>query len=82
MLVGDIAVGEVDLIDLETPDQVREFLFGKDGNPLWIERTSELSRIAASSDVGNLGGCERHDPVGRAFSITDVKVMEIPASCT
>ena len=53
--VREVRVGEVNLIDTETPDQIFEICLRKDGDPIWVEvprqltrgRSGPLSRVSA-----------------------------------
>ena len=81
LLVGHIAVGEHDDVDVEVPDQALEVFLGLDRNAVGISRTGQLSRIRTSLDIGNLRGGEGDDVEVVVVPEVRIEVMKIPAGC-
>ena len=80
VLVGDVRVGEVDLVDLPVGDQAGEAVLGDDRDPLWVARPGERWRVGAVVDAGNLGRREG-DHLGLGLvAVDDVEVVEVPPS--
>ena len=52
MLVGDVAVGEDNLVDRTIPAQLVELRLRNDGNSTGIERARERRRIAPPGNAG------------------------------
>src|SRR3989304_4760643 len=77
--VGDVAVGEDDLVDAARPDQVLPALLREDGDAGGVERPGELRRVGAAGDVGDLRRREADDLVGGRVAEDDVEVVEIAA---
>ena len=58
-----------------------EFLFLHDGNAVGIERPGQLGRVAASGDVGDLGGGKSHHLVLGIVTEQGVEIVKIAAGC-
>jgi hypothetical protein len=78
--VGDVGVGEDDLVDALRGDECCELALVADGQPVRIEWTGELGRIAAARDAGDLGGCEGDDLRGGIVAVDRVEDVEVAAS--
>ena len=79
VLVGHVAVGEIDLGHVEFADERVELFLGVDGDAVRIELSGQDGRILAAFDVGNLGGREGHDLEVRVVPEVGVEIVEIPA---
>ncbi len=78
VLVADVAVGEHHQLDAVCGYQALQFFFGMDRNPVRVQRSGQLRRIAAIVDVGDLRRGERHDAVRGVVAIHRVEVVEVP----
>src|SRR5512134_1305023 len=79
LLMGDIAVGKDDLLDLQTADQFRKLCFGMDRYAVRVETPGKSCRIPSPADAGDLRGSEGDDPEGGVIAEAAVEIMEIPA---
>ena len=79
VFMGDVAVGEVDVVDLVLGDEGVHLGFRVDGDALGIQLPRERRGILAALDVGDLGGRERHDPIFGVVPEISVEVVEIPS---
>jgi hypothetical protein len=74
-----IRVGEHDLVDTLTRDDVCELFLRDDRYPLRITVPRKFGRIAAAVDVGDLGRSEGHDLDVLAAAERNVEVVEVAA---
>ncbi len=79
MLVGDVRVGEDDLIDVSLRDQSGELVLGQDRNPVGISRPRERGRVGPVGDPGDLRRREGDDLDLGIVAIDDVEVVEVAA---
>ena len=77
--VGDVAVGEHALIDVQLADQLRQVGLGMNRNAFGVARAGEFRRIAAIVDVGDLCGGEGDHAHRRIVATAHVEVVKIPA---
>ena len=78
-LVGDVRVGEHDLVDPELPDQRRQLLLRIDRDPCRVELARQRPGIPPLVDAGDLGGREGNDVDVRVVPVHDVEVVEVAA---
>ncbi len=77
--VRDIAVGKNDLIDGKLPDQVNEFIFGKNRDTIGVEWARQRGRIRASFDIWDLRRGKGDNLAGRVIAKDKIEIMEIPS---
>jgi hypothetical protein len=63
ILVGDIRIGEENLVYIVLSYEGGQFLFGVDGDALGIEGPRQFWRVGSAFDIGDLGGGEGYDIV-------------------
>ncbi len=76
-LVGDVAVGEDDAVDLLAREDLLELLLGDDRDPLGVERAGQLRRVAPILDAGDLRRRDGDDLHRGVVAIDDVEVVEV-----
>ncbi len=76
-LVGDVAVGEYDPVDLLAREDAFEIGLRDDVDAVRVEGPGELRRVAPVIDPGDLGGRERDDLDRWVVAIDDVEVVEV-----
>jgi len=76
-LVGHVAVGENDPVDLLAGEDSLELGLRHDVDAVGVERPGERRRVAPVIDPGDLGGRERDDLDAWVVSIDDVEVVEV-----
>lgn len=79
LLVGDVAVGEDDLLHPTLANDLFEFLFGEDGNAAGVAGAGQRRGVVPAADAGNLGRRESNDPVPFVIAIAYVEVVKVPA---
>ena len=79
VLMGEVRVGEHDLIDLFTAYELGQKVFGHDGDAGGIARPRERRRVGAVVDRGDLRRGERDDEVLGIVAEHDVEVVEVAA---
>ena len=72
-----ITVGEDDLFCTILLDEVEQFFLGADGDSARVQRTSQLFRIDASFNVGDLGGGKGYNFVILIPAEEGVEVVKI-----
>ncbi len=77
VLIGDIAVREDGQIGACFREHALEIGLGFNGNPLRIQRSCQRRGIAATVDVGDLGGREGHHLIIGVIAEEDVEVVKI-----
>ena len=77
VLVGDVAVGEMDVVDLVGGDELVELGLGVDRDALGIELAGQGRGILAAFDVRDLGGGEGDDLVVGIVAEEGVEVVEV-----
>ena len=77
--IGDVAVGENNLVDVVLLDQLGDAGLLEDGDSLGIEPAGQGGRILAARDVGDLRGSEGDDLVVGVVAEVGVEVVEIPS---
>ena len=77
ILVRHVRVGKHHLIDFMLTDQLREFLFGVNGNPGRVELSGQFRGIPASLNVRDLRSSESYDLVVGVTTEIGVEVVEI-----
>ena len=75
--VRDIAVSKDDLVDGKLPDQVNEFIFGKNRDTIGVERTRQRGRIGASFDIWDLRRGKGDNLAGRVIAKDKIEIVEI-----
>src|SRR4030042_3161340 len=77
--MGNVAVGEMDIIHCVLGDEGVEVRLGVDRDTLGVELARELGRVFAALDVRDLGGGEGDNLVGRVVAEIYVEVVEVPS---
>ncbi len=77
VLVGHVAVGEDDPVDLLGREDPVELVLRDDRDARRVERTGELRRVATPGDAGDLGRREGDDLDARVVAVDDVEVVEV-----
>jgi hypothetical protein len=77
VLVGDVGIGEDNLIHARGIEEPFQIVLRHYGNPLGVQGTGELRGIPAARDIGDLRRGERDDPCGLVPPEDEVEVMEI-----
>ena len=75
--MGDIAVGEDDLVDGLVPDELLQVRLGHDGDPLGIAGAGQLRGVAPTGDPGDLRGREGDDAGLGMLPVADVEDVEV-----
>jgi hypothetical protein len=76
--MGDVGVGEPDLVHAVLADQRLELLFGANGDTVRIERSGQLGRVRPPLDVRDLRGGKGHDLAGLVAAKQRVEVVKVP----
>src|SRR5581483_6220820 len=80
--VGDVAVGEDDMINLVAADQRLQFLFRIDGNAVWITRAAENRRVSPVGDPWNLRGGKSHHLIVGVVTEIGVECVKVATGCS
>ena len=75
--VGEVAVGEMDVVDLVVGDELVELGLGLDRDALGIELAGQDRGILAALDVRDLRRREGDDPVVGVVTEVGVEVVEV-----
>src|ERR1039458_8770811 len=79
VLVGNIAVGKHDRINLVFGNQLFHILFLEDRDAFRIQASCRFGRITAAGNVRNLGGGECDYVLVGIVAEQDIEVVEVPA---
>ena len=79
LFVGDIAVGEDNLVDILGSAEFFELSFVDNGNPVWIQRSSQCGGIATAGYARDLGRREGDHLGFRVFTVHDIEIVEVAA---
>src|SRR5512140_2777625 len=77
VLVGQVAVGEVDVVDLVCGDESLHLGLGLDGDALGIELAGEDRGILAAGDVRDLRGRDSDHPIVGIVTEIGVEIVEV-----
>ena len=80
VLVGDVGIGEDDLVDLLVVDEIAELLLGVDRDPVRIAPPGERRQVGPTGDAGDLGRGEGDDLDLGIVAVNDIEVVEVAAS--
>ena len=78
-LVRNIAVSKDDLVNGKLPDQVNEFIFGKNRDTIGVEWARQHGRIGASFDIWNLRRGKGDNLAGQVIAKDKIEIVEISA---
>jgi len=78
--VGQVRVGEHDLVDVVVPHHVRQPLLADDGDAVRVARPGEARGVRPVGDPGDLRGREHHDRRVGVVAVRDVEVVEVAAA--
>jgi len=76
-LVGHVAVGEDDPVDLLAGEDLLQLGLRDDVDAVRVERPGELRRVPTVIDPGNLGGREGDNLDAGVVAVDDVEVVEV-----
>jgi hypothetical protein len=82
VLVGDVAIGENDLIDGMSAAQFFELRLFDDRNAFRIKPTGKRRWITPIIDTDDLSRSEGDDFNGRIVAVDDIEIMEISSRST
>lgn len=77
----DIAVGKDNCVYLIFGDEALESILFKNRDSFGIKRSRQFSRIAASGNIGDLGGGKGHDLVVGIVAKHNIKIVEVSTCC-
>jgi len=77
VLVGEVAVGQHDLVDLVVADDRRQLLLRQDRDAVGVVAAGQRGWVGAAGDPGDLGGGEGDHPGLRVVAEDGVEVVEV-----
>ena len=78
VFVLDVGVGEPDLVDVVSLDELPQLGFRPDRHPVGVELAGELGRVDAFVDVGDLCRSEGDHLIAGVVAKERVEVVEVP----